>query len=365
MIRRAAILGVALLAACAPVPRPAALEEADRTRQAAAAKEAAALAPQEVLHAEKLRADAEAAFRDGDRAGAEVLAEQSLGAYAHASVLARIAKAEARVTAATARLDKARADLAAQSEQQHHVAAEADDIEARVRVVRDALPVAASEPASGEREHARLLAARALSVEARLLCVATQMLLTSDTGKLKETFAALDALDAQLAKAPVQTPIDEAVRLRSACLAELSAVRRSATSAAPEAGAADALLDELGKAGNEPSRDDRGVAVVLRDAFQGSALKPAVQEQLTALGQVARAHPAFPVLVVVHGARGPATPRDAERAEAIAKVLTAAGATRVQAKTAGDALPIAPPRQPASAARNERIEIVFVAPAAQ
>jgi hypothetical protein len=361
MIRRA-VSAALLLAACTPVPRPAALEEADRTRQAAASKEAAALAPQEALHADKLRADADAAFRAGDRAGAQILAEQALAAYAHAVVLARGAKADARMAKATVRLDEARAALAAQTELQSHVAAEADDLEMRGRVLRDALPVAPSEPASADREHARWLAARALAAEARLLCVATQML-APDTDALKAAYASLDTLDKELAKPPAQTPIDEAVRLRSVCLAELTAARHGPTSAAPEAGAADALLDELGRAGQEPSRDDRGVTVVLRDVFQGSALKPSARERLTALGQVARAHAAFPVLVVVHGARGPATPHDVERADAVGKALVEAGAPRVTGKAAGDALPVAPPRQVTAAARNERVEIVFVSPA--
>jgi hypothetical protein len=76
---------------------------------------------------------------------------------------------------------------------------------------------------------------------------------------------------------------------------------------------------------------------------------------------VAKAHPTFPVLVVLHGVRGRAGAADTERANVIAQALRTGGASRVEAKAAGDALPIAPPAQPKN--RNERAEIVFVAPA--
>jgi hypothetical protein len=337
------------------------LEEVDRTRTAAAAKEAAALAPQAFLAAEKIRKDALRASDDGDRAGAQILAEHALAAYAHASVLARLAKADDRLAAATARADVSRRDFAALEDKQRRVAAEADDIETRLRVARDALPVAATEPASAEREASRLAAARALALEARLLCVATQML-SADTPRVVAAFQRLDQIDAEIQKKPTRAPLDAAVRLRSDCLTELTLVRRAAASRAPEAETADALLDELGRAALEPRRDDRGVSVTLRDAFQGDTLTPAARERLVALGQVGKAHPTFPVLVVVHKGSGNAAARDTARAEAVQKILVEAGAPHVQAKTGGDALPITAPNRGDSAARNERIEIVFVAP---
>jgi outer membrane protein OmpA-like peptidoglycan-associated protein len=197
-------------------------------------------------------------------------------------------------------------------------------------------------------------------MDARLLCIAAQMLSPAATAPA-DAFKALDALDAELDKSPARPPIDSAVRLRAGCLAALTEARRPNTEAAPEAGAADALLDELAKASLEPARDDRGVAVAFRDLFDGAALKGPAKERLAALGQVAKAHPTFPVLVVLHGARGRAGATDTERANAIAQALRAGGASRVEAKAVGDALPVAPPPQPK--ARNERAEIVFVAPA--
>ena len=111
----------------------------------------------------------------------------------------------------------------------------------------------------------------------------------------------------------------------------------------------------------EPSRDDRGVSVAIRNAFDGAVLSAAARERLVALGQVAKAHPDFPVLVVVHGAKARATPADVDRASTPAQTLREAGASRIETKAVGDALPVAIPGHDAK--RNERVEVVFVAPA--
>jgi hypothetical protein len=357
---RLPFLALAAALACAPVPRPGILAEVDRTRSAPASQEAAALAPQAYLAAERLRADATKAYDGGDRAGAQLLAEQALAAYVHAHVLSRLARADGRLEAATKKLVEEQRAFSGVDEQQRKVAAEADDLELRVRVARDAVTPSPTEPASADREHARLLAARALAMDARLLCIAAQMLSPAEAASA-DAFKALDALDGELDKSPAHPPIDTAVRLRAACLAALTEARRPNTEAAPEAGAPDALLDELSKAALEPSRDDRGVAVAMRDLFDGAGLKPPAKERLAALGQVAKAHPTFPVLVVMHGSHGRPVAADTDRANAIAQALRAAGASHVEAKAVGDALPVAPPMQPKT--RNERAEIVFVAPA--
>lgn len=358
MIRRA--LAIALLSTgCASLPRPAALVEADRTRTSPASQDAATLAPQAFLAAEKARRDADTALANGDRAGAQLLGEDALAAYEHAVVLARLARADARLAAAKSHADKARVDLGALEEEQRRTAAEADDYDMRLKVARDALPLPSAEPATPERERARLSAAKAIGEQARLLCMATQML-APDSKTLADSLKALDGLQATLAKQPAHAPIDEAVRLRSSCLSELTSARRPATALAPEAGEPDALLDLLGKAGVEPSRDDRGVVIVLRDLFDGGSLRAASKEKLTALAEIARAHPAFPLLVVAHGARGGR--HAAPLADSVAAALKEAGAPKVSSRDAGDVLPVAQPDGPQAAARNERVEIVFVAP---
>jgi outer membrane protein OmpA-like peptidoglycan-associated protein len=358
---RYGLIACILLSACAPTPRPAVFADVDRIRVTPAAKEASTLAPQAFLSAEKIRKEAEQAFAADDREGAQILAERAVAAYERAQVLARLARAEERRATADQRADRAERDLAALEESQRRVAAEADDLEMRLRVVRDAEPLAPSEPASAEREAARLAAARSIASQARLLCVATRML-GPENGELTNALAALDALDTALAGKPKRTPIDEATRLRSACLIELTRARRPAQSKTPEGAKADTLLDLLGKANFEPVRDDRGVVVSLRDLFDGQSVKSTVNERLTALAQVAREHADFPVLVVVHSGRGGSSKRDAARAEAVGKALREGGASRVEVRTAGDTLPIAPSRPASVDKRNERVEIVFVAP---
>lgn len=356
-----ACAAVALAVACAPAARPVVLEEVDRTRSTPAAKESEVLAPQAYLHAEKLRGDAARAFADGDRTGAQILAEHAIAAYEHAHVLARAARATERAQTAAERVAAAEREAQATEERQRRVTAEADDVEGRLRVARDALPLAPSEPASEGRERARLAAARSLVTEARLLCVATQ-LLVPDTPSLVQALEAARSLEAEIAKRPARAPIDAAVKVRSACLSELTRVRRPLTLKAPEAGAPDVLLEELSRAGTEPRRDERGIAVLLRDPFKMKTLAPATRDTLSKLGQVAKAHPEFPVLVVVHAPRTAPSGQPESRGEAVAEALRAGGASRVKVEIAGDALPVAAPGSPAAAARNERLEVVFVAP---
>lgn len=360
MIHRVVVVA-ALLCACAPTTRPAVFAEVERVRVAPAIKEASSLAPQAYLSAEKVRREAEQAFADGDRQSSEILAEQAIALYARADALARLARSDERRTDAATQAEQTLRELATIEEAQRRVAAEADDLEMRVRVVRDAQPLAPSEPASAEREAARLSAARTISSQARLLCTATRML-GAETKEITDAWNALDALDASMASKPKRSPIDEAMRLRSTCLAELTRARRPVQSRTPESAKADTLLELLGKANFEPIRDDRGVVVTLRDVFEGQALKAAGSERVAALAQVAHEHPDFPVLVVVHSARGGSAKRDAARAEAVSKALRDAGAPRVEVRTAADTLPVAPTRPASADKRNERAEIVFVAP---
>ncbi len=359
-MRRGAWLLVAVgLWACAATPRPRILSDVDAVRESAAAQEAGRLAPQAFARAELLRKRAASAHGDGETATSQILGEHALAAYGHAFVLARLAKAERRLAAAELERKKAEDELAGIDEKQKRVAAEAEALEMRVKVAEDALPLVPNGPASPERERARLEAARALSSQARLLCRATGLLSAS-----KELSAELDkvaALDKELAKSPKTVPIDEAIRARSACLALLSHARRDKTMASPAAGAVDALLSELSQGGElHPFRDDRGVVVVTRGAFKGSSLVKQGQERFALLGRVAKAHPDFPLLVVAHG--GGSHANQEQRAKAVAEALKAAGAAKVDVEVAGSAQPVIDPQRAGAAARNERVEVVFVAP---
>ena len=110
--------------------------------------------------------------------------------------LARLARADERRTDAAARAERAEHELATLEEAQRRVAAEADDLEMRVRVVRDAQPLTPTEPASAEREAARVSAARSIASQARLLCTATRML-GSDAKEVTERGQRAERLDAQ------------------------------------------------------------------------------------------------------------------------------------------------------------------------
>jgi hypothetical protein len=103
--------------------------------------------------------------------------------------------------------------------------------------------------------------------------------------------------------------------------------------------------------------------VVLRGAFPATGAPPKeIAERLALLGRVAKAHPDFPLLVVVHSAKGRPTADDEKRAKTVADALRQAGAPKVETHAAGGAQPIASPDRAGAPERNQRIEIVFVAP---
>jgi outer membrane protein OmpA-like peptidoglycan-associated protein len=104
--------------------------------------------------------------------------------------------------------------------------------------------------------------------------------------------------------------------------------------------------------------------VTLRGAFQGAKLTDDGKAKLESLGRVAASHPAFGVQVVVHDAQpSAAKDDDAQRADATVRALVTGGAAvaRVKAELAGARTPAADPSDSRLRARNERIDIVFVA----
>jgi len=349
--------------ACATSPRPRVLGEVDAIRQGAAAQQAEKLAPQAHARAEALRKLAENAHDDGKLARAQALGEHALAAYGHAFVLSRLVRAQRRQDRARQNVEAARSELHALDQQQRTLAAETDALELRIKVARDAVPLRPNVPSSPEREKARREAAEGLTVQARLLCSAAKLLEPTREG-LPKLLAELSTVE-QRARSEAAAPIDEALRLRSECLKQLTLTRRPARRSAPAAGVADALLSELSEGGDLfPFRDDRGVVVTLRSLFDARGkLTGTAEKTLDRLGLVAKAHPEFPVLVVVHAARGRPTDADAKRAQAVAERLRRSGATRVEPHVAGGAQPVLDPKRPGATERNRRVEIVFVAPA--
>jgi flagellar motor protein MotB len=279
-------------------------------------------------------------------------------------VLARLARATRELTEANDALHKANDQGRQLAASRAEVEREGVELDKTVKVAREALAPPSSGPADPQREAARLVAARALSTEARLLCGSARLLLPDATG-LADVEKEVGALETQLDGAPRPAPIDAAARLRARCLDVLTRARRSA---AKDGSHPDALLSEISaSAGFDPSRNERGVIITLRDLFKGTALTTEAEAKLKELGRVAAAHPMVGVQIVVHDAVAPSkaeAENDKQRAEAIAKTLIAGGASaaKVKAETAGARAPLVDPADTAHRARNARVDIVFVSP---
>lgn len=353
--------------AFAPVVK---VSEAERTRTGLEGRDAQALAPQAFAEADQALFAAKEAERAGDGLAAELHAERAIAAYQHASALARLARA-------TDEEAKAKEALARAVEQSERYAAarkgaerEADDLDKQLKVAREAERPAPSGPADPARERARLVAAQSLATQARLLCSAAR-LVSPDAPGLADAEAAAADLEKRLDASPKPAPIDAAARARAACLGALTKARRTGT---PEPDQADALLGELSRAAAPkatraadltPSRDERGVVVTLRSLFEAEQLSREGEAVLAELGRVAAAHPTFALQVVVHDASRPTADeaaRGKRRGEAIAKALTAGGASPAKTKVeqAGARAPVFDPSDAKRRAGNARVEIVFV-----
>lgn len=356
-----------VLVGCAAVPRgtAASMAEMDRVRASAGAREAKELAPQAFARAEEERALAKKASAGDDDTAAAIYADRAIAAYSHALVLARLARA-------TRELSEASTALAQATEQERQLASsratverEGDELDKQLKIAREAMSPAPSGPADAAREAARLVAARALATQGRLLCGAAHLLSPSLAG-LGDAEKALGDLDKQLDGPLRAVPIDAAARARAACLTILTKARRASEHSG--SGQADALLAELAATGGwDPARDERGVVVTLRDAFKGTALTPEAEAKLTELGRVAAAHSAFAVQIVLHDATAPSktdAETDRERGEAARKTLAAGGAAaaKIKVETAAAKIAVADPSDLAHRARNARMEIVFISP---
>jgi hypothetical protein len=339
------------------------MAEVDTVRKAPAAQTAAALAPEAFAHAEKIRREAEDAYQNGDVSGAQILGERAIAAYQHALVLARVAFANETASRARLALRDAEQKLAASDSEQKRVSAQADDLELRIKVIKDAVPVVAAGSADSAREQARLGAARSLALDAKLLCAAAR-LVGPETPVLGKAQGTVDEVDKRLREKPYPAPIESAMRARAECLAALTAARRPAGTAS-SVGKSDQLLSEISAMGGwSPMRDDRGVVVTLRELFSQSQLTREGRDRLAALGRVAQAHADFPLQVVVHTRGAKSAGGDRQQGDTVAKALVDAGANkeRVWVEAAGSAHPIIDPSLARDPSRNERIEIIFVDP---
>jgi hypothetical protein len=344
-----AAMAVGLLGGCGGAAiQIVAIDDMERARGAPAVAEGAKLAPEPYARAEQERRIALEEHAAGDDVGAVLHAQRAVAAYDHALAVVRLARAMTELADAQKTLDDATTQVLAIEGSRGQLEREAAELDERVRLSRERLLPASSAPTTGEREAARLVAARALAVEARLLCGAAR-LVAADAAGLVDADGEESKLEGRLATGPRPAPIDDAARVRARCLDVLTRARRAS---GDDAGASDTLLSELSASGGwDPARDERGVVVTLHDAFRGAELAADATTKLRDLGRVAAAHPGFAVQVVVH---------DAVLA---VQALVAGGATagRIKPELAGTRAPLVDPGDARQRARNERLDVVFVA----
>jgi hypothetical protein len=294
----------------------------------------------------------------GDDVGAVLHAQRAVAAYGHALIVLRLARATAELADAQKTLSDATTQVQGIESSRTQLEREAAELEERLHASRERMLPAPSAAASPEREAARRVAARSLALEAKLLCDAAA-LVAADTAGLADARGDLARLEGGHGPAS----IDEAARLRARCLDVLTRARRAS---GDDAGASDALLSELAAAGGwDPVRDERGVVVTLHGAFRGRDLAGDAAKKLNDLGRVAAAHPGFALQVVVHDAQPPKVPDegDARHAAVATEALIAGGAlaARIAPELAGARAPLVEARDAHERARNERLDVVFVA----
>ena len=162
-------------------------------------------------------------------------------------MLARIAFATNTMNRARTALRAAEHTLAETDAEQKRVAAQADDLELRIKVIQDAMPISPAGAADPAREQARLSAARSLALDAKLLCAGARMV-GSDNPALTKAQTSVDDLEKRITDKPRPAPIEAAMRARAECLAALTAARRPATQAS-SLGKSDELLSEISAMG--------------------------------------------------------------------------------------------------------------------
>lgn len=364
---------ILFLAACggaAATSNVARVAEADRTKASLAGKDAQTLAPQAYAEAEAALKAAKDAEAKGDTTSAELHGERAVAGFQRAVALARLARATEEEASAKDALARATEQMQKWSAQRKTAEREADDLEKQLKIAREAQSPAPSGPADPDREKARLVAAQALTAQARLLCSAAR-LVTAQAPGLAEAETTVADLERKLEGTPKPAPIDAAARARSSCLTSLTKARRASGT---ESDKVDALLAELSQSADPkaksttdlaPSRDERGVVVTLRNVFKGEKLAPESEATLKDLGRVAAAHPTFAVQVVLHDATPPsAAEKEAStrKGEAVSTALKAGGAdaAKIKVEQAGAKAPVVDPKDAQRRERNARVEVVFV-----
>ncbi len=349
---------------CTPAPLPPPVSQADAVAESQAASEAQVLAPQAFAAAEKMRAEASWLYDEGRLEEAGIAGEQAIAGYNEAFALARAAKASERIAVAQKELDQAKLAVAQLDVLQGQIAADADAYEMRARVHLDQEEVKDVDAISPARAKARRLAAKQIAAEANTLCLATR-LLDADAANLDEAEKKISVLAKELSQGSVKDDLyPRATEVRADCLKRLTLVRRPATKKNPESAESDRLLKDLSETGKLFAyRDDRGVVVNLPSPLspQGS-LSESAMEALKILAGTAKAHPEFPVLLVIHTAKNGQEKRAEQLSSAARTALESGGVVKLAVQDVQDSQPVVSSRLQGSAEKNERVEVIFVTP---
>lgn len=380
---------------CAPIPRPQILDEADEVSRSPAALAAKEGAEPVWARAEKRRLEAHEAVEAGPASRAQFLAEEAIATYNEGASQARVAKAALRESAAKVEGEALDKELAATEADLARVVGDVDALSARLRTAKDQVTAATTEDPAKRREAERA-ASIALVGEATLLCASARLLgagaaeggssddptsagvLRADLAAAEAKIAALEGAlaapkkdaakaaaktvgpkDKAVAKpdAPGPSTLDAAGAARASCLSVLERSRRGG--AKKDAASADALLGDLSamfarETDAAPSRDERGVAILLPRPFDGESVAGAAKARLESLDRVASAHAAFPLAIVVHPGK-PIAPGDKPkwdaRGAAVAALLPSVASARRIVVVARE-----------ERSGSERVEVVFIAP---
>jgi hypothetical protein len=335
--------------------------DVDRIGVTPGAQEGSDLAPEIGAQAKHEQVEAQSAHAAGREIEAALHTERAEASYLHALAVARHVRATAELEQAQTALASTTAQTKELETAYDELRRKAEELEQRVREGKKHASPGSGPAQDGADAAARVVMARSLGEQGRLLCDAAKMI-AADAAGLPEAEVQLGKVTERLAKNGAAVSIDEAADARQRCLDALTRARRALGG---DSGGADALLTELGAAGGwSPARDERGVVITVRAAFRGSDLTRSASATLIELGRVAAAHPAFALQVVVHDAQppGPDDTADAKRAAATVEALVAGGAvpSRVKAELAGARVPLLDPRGGSAIARNERMDVVFV-----
>lgn len=364
MTARTLMAALLLATGCATAERPASLAALDSVRNSPSVRDSEQLAPQAHADADQCAERAAEALQNGDRPAAEHWAAMAEAAYEQAIALSRRARAEETAANTARSVDGLRHELLELEAEQAKLDAETSALELQVKVIRDAQPLTPVEPASPARQQARRAAARAWLTEAKLLCVSETLVVGERSTKTGELIAEIAQGLEGVYKGDAGKLVEEARRLRSACLERLTLARRPATREAPHAALADTLLSSLSEVdGLHPFRDDRGIVVILSAPASSTGLTSTTQTKLREVATVATSAPEFRLLVVWHAAGGAGESKtDAALLDQALSILDPGGARRAARELVGQEQPLVDPATPGARERNFRMEIVFITP---